>query len=174
MIRTIQHPLKQPSFILLALFSLLIIAVTITMLGQGYVAETRLDPGTEGQLRQTATHMSKMLEGTSIGGFPGFEPPDNDEKYQRKIRESEYNGHDVNDWVKEICGYLENIIAKNPNMTLEQVLQKAGLSAKEIEEFLDALRTTHSIASGYRGFGVTEQTIERLTNLMEILEVLPW
>ncbi|MDM8532326.1 hypothetical protein QUF63_14220 [Anaerolineales bacterium HSG25] len=176
MIRTekISVALIQPLFILLALLSLLIITVAITMLSQGYVAETRLTPGTEGQLRQTAIHMSKMLEGESIGGFPGFEPPDNDKNYQRKIKKSEYNGQDVNDWVKEICSYLETIIKKNPNMTLEQILQKVGLSAKETEHFLDSIRNVHSIANGLENHGVNPVTLNRLVKLMERLGVEPW
>lgn len=177
MIRTEEQSLasiRHASSILLALFSLLIIAVTIILLRQRYVAEIQLAPGTEGQLRQTAIHISKMSKGASIGGFPGFEPPDNDEGYQRKIRESEYNGQDVNDWVKEICSYLETIIKRNPNMTLEQILQKTGLSAKETEEFLDALRVIHKITEGYENYGVSPATLNRLVKLMEKLGVGPW
>ena len=88
------------------------------------ISEARLAPGTEGLLRQTAAHLSKMQRGASVGGFPGFEPPDDDEKYRRRIKEQHFTAQDVNDWVKEINNFLKQISKKNPRMSLEEILQK--------------------------------------------------
>jgi hypothetical protein len=138
------------------------------------VAEAKLAPGTTSLVQQTATHMSKMLGGESVGGFPGFEPSDDDPKYQRKIKNRDFNGIDINDWVKEICNFLEQVIEKNPNLTLEQILQEMGLSATQIENFLNDLRTIDLLTKSYKGLGVTEQTVARLTLVMETLGVIPW
>jgi len=87
------------------------------------VVEARLGKGTEGQLRQVALHLSKMQGGRSIGGFPGFEPPDDDEEYRRKIQDGTYKAEDVNDWVKEINNFLNQVVKKNPNLSLDEVLR---------------------------------------------------
>ena len=138
------------------------------------VAQASLTSGTEGWLRQTAEHMSKMQGGASIGGFPGFEPPDNDEKYRRKVKDGTYNSQDVNDWVKDINNFLKQIVEKNPNMSLEEILQKQGLPQTEIEGFVRALRNVHATAKGMSGYGVNPETVERLESLMEILGVSAW
>ena len=36
------------------------------------IAEAKLATGTEGLVKQTAEHLSKMQGGASIGGFPGL------------------------------------------------------------------------------------------------------
>ena len=56
------------------------------------VSEARLAPGAESLLKQTARHISKLMGGASVGGFPGFEPPDDDKRYKDKIRNQSYNG----------------------------------------------------------------------------------
>ena len=53
--------------------------VDLTASAPASVAQASLAPGTEGLLRQTASHLSKLLSGASVGGFPGFEPPGDDE-----------------------------------------------------------------------------------------------
>mgnify|MGYP001609778939 CR=1 FL=1 len=64
------------------------------------VSEATLAKVTEGLLRQTALHLSKMQRGASVGGFPGFEPPDDDKEYRDKVKNERYTPQDVNDWVK--------------------------------------------------------------------------
>jgi len=128
----------------------------------------------EGLLKQTALHLSKMQKGASVGGFPGFEPPDDDERYKRKVKEGEYNAQDVNDWVKEINNFLRQIIDKNPGMTLEKILQKQGLTSEQVKEFLEALRNVHATASGMEGTGVTSETVIVLKSLMDTLGVSTW
>lgn len=144
------------------------------------VSEARLAPGTEGLLRQTAAHLSKMQRGESIGGFPGFEPPDDDEKYRRRIKEQHITARDVNDWVKEINNFLRQIIKKNSRMSLEEILQtespfgKQGLTPSQIENLLDALRDTEVTARGMQNYGVAPETATTLRTLMETLGVAPW
>lgn len=138
------------------------------------VLEARLDKATEGQLQQVAFHLSKMEGGESIGGFPGFEPPDDDEEYQRKIRDRTYSPQDVNDWVREINNFLDQIVKRNPDLSLEEILQKQGLASGQIEEFLDALREAHTIASGMKGYGVRAKTVETFESLMTTLGVSQW
>jgi hypothetical protein len=129
--------------------------------------------GTEGLLRQTAEHLSKMQGGASIGGFPGFEPPD-DERYKDKIRNQSYSGEEANYWAKEINNLLRQIVDKNPGLTLEQILQRAGLQPGEIKSFMDGLRNIHSSVSGLVDHGVNPKTVEILEELMNILGVTPW
>lgn len=142
--------------------------------GRGKVAEARLGKGTEGLVKQTALHMSKLLGGDSIGGFPGFEPPDDDETYRGKIRNQTYTGEEANHWIKEINSFLQQIVKKNPNMTLEEILQQAGLNASETQRFMSDLRDIHVIAKIHQESGVNPQTVEVLEELMEILGVAPW
>lgn len=91
------------------------------------VSQAKLGKGTEALVEQTATHVSKLLGGQSIGGFPGFEPPD-DERYKNKIRNSTYSGEEANSWLKEINNFLQQVTNKNPNMTLEEILKQAGMT----------------------------------------------
>lgn len=128
----------------------------------------------EGLLRQAALHLSKMRGGESVGGFPGFEPPEDDKEYRRKIRKENYSAQDVNDWVKEINNYLEQIVKKNPGRSLERILQEQGKTAKEIESLVDALRDAHRTADAMKGSGVNSQTVERIEALMRVLGVKPW
>jgi len=167
---------KSPSFFWGLLLGLVIVmaAIAFISLRPYLVAEAKLAPGTTRLLQQTATHMSKMQGGVQIGGFPGFEPDDDDDKYQSKVKDSEFSNIDVNDWTKEICNFLEQASQKNPNLSLEQILRLAGLSAKQIEDFLGALRTTYSMADAKAGFGVTVETVDRLANVMKNLGVDSW
>lgn len=103
------------------------------------VSQARLANGTKGLLRQTALHLSKLERGQSIGGFPGFEPPEDDEEYRRKIKEQNYSAQDLNGWVKEINNFLTQIVRKNPGVSLEKILQKRGLTQAQIDEFVEAL-----------------------------------
>ena len=68
--------------------------------GGGYtnrqVAEAKLATGTKKLLENTAEHLSKMQGGASVGGFPGFEPPEDDEKYRRKIENESHTGEEIN------------------------------------------------------------------------------
>ncbi len=140
----------------------------------GQVHEARLAGGTEGLLRQTAEHLSRMQGGASIGGFPGFEPPDDDEEYRRKIKDKTYDGQDVNDWVREINNFLRQIVKKNPGLTLEEILQRQGLTPGQIDGFVKALRDAHATADGMSGHGVNEATVEMLEGLMKTLGVSTW
>ena len=165
---------KIPAIFWGLLLGLVIMAMATITLYPYLVAEAKLAPGTTNLLQQTAAHMSKMLGGMSIGGFPGFEPDDDDEKYQSKVKGSTFKDFEVNYWVKEICNFLEQVHQKNPSLTLEQILRLAGLSATQIKSFLDALREIYSIANGQEGFGVTTETVLRLNTLMQKLGVEPW
>ncbi|MEK7278771.1 MAG: hypothetical protein AAB427_15575 [Chloroflexota bacterium] len=140
----------------------------------GQAHEVRLAKGTEGLLRQTAEHLSKMQRGASIGGFPGFEPPEDDKEYRDKVKNERYTAQDVNDWVKEINNFLKQIIKKNPRMSLEEILQKQGLTPPQFENLLDALRDTEVTARGMQNYGVTTETAATLRTLMETLGVAPW
>jgi len=141
---------------------------------RGNVVEARLGKGTEGLVKQTAAHMSKLLGGGSVGGFPGFEPPDDDEAYREKIRNQSYTGEEADHWIKEINNYLRQVVKKNPNMTLEEILQEMGRQQRDTNLFLDALRDVHATARGLEGYGVSKGTLEGLEALMETLGVAPW
>lgn len=148
--------------------------VELTASAPASVAQASLAPGTEGLLRQTAGHLSKMLGGASVGGFPGFEPPGDDDKYRRKIEERSYTAEEVNYWVKEINNFLGQIVKKNPGMSLEEILQKQRLNASQIENFLDALREIEVVARSMQGYGVTSETVTLLRALMETLGIAAW
>jgi len=165
---------KIPAIFWGLLLGLVIMAMATITLYPYLVAEAKLAPGTTNLLQQTAAHMSKMLGGMSIGGFPGFEPDDDDKKYQSKVKGSTFKDFEVNYWVKEICNFLEQVHQKNPSLTLDQILRLAGLSATQIKSFLDALREIHGIAAGQEGFGVAKETVTRLTQIMTTLGVIPW
>jgi hypothetical protein len=138
------------------------------------VSETSRVKVTEGLLRQTALHLSKMLEGASIGGFPGFEPPDDDEKYRRKIKDQTYTAQDVNDWLKQINNFLNQIVKKNPGLTLEEVLERQGLTQIQSQNFIAALQRIHYTADGMKGLGVSEKIVETLASLLKTLGVPTW
>ncbi|MBK6432165.1 hypothetical protein [Candidatus Amarolinea dominans] len=148
--------------------------VELTASAPASVAQASLAPGTEGLLRQTASHLSKMLGGASVGGFPGFEPPDDDEKYRRKIKDQDYSAEDLNGWVKEINNFLNQITKRNPGQSLEELLERQGLSQTQIREFVQSLQQAHYTAKGMSGHGVNPQTVLTLDSLMEILGVVPW
>ena len=148
--------------------------VELTASAPASVAQASLAPGTEGLLRQTASHLSKMLGGASVGGFPGFEPPKDDKEYQRKVRERDYKAQDVNDWAKEITNFLSQIVKKNPGMSLEKILQEQGLSEFQVNDFVGALKNLHYTADGMKGSGVSAETVARLETLMEKLRVPTW
>ena len=140
----------------------------------GQVHEARLAKGTDGLLQQTAEHLSKMQRGASIGGFPGFEPPDDDEKYRRKIKEGRYSAQDINDWVKQINNFLKQIVKKNSGLSLEEILQRHGSSQAEIIEFMNALRDAEYTAGSQVGYGVSSETAGTLRSLMQALGVSTW
>jgi len=133
-----------------------------------------LADGTEGLTKQTALHLSKMQGGASIGGFPGFEPPDDDERYKRKVKGEGYNAQDVNNWVKEINNFLKQIVKKNPNRSLEKILQKQGLTPSQTDDFLDAIQRTQYVADGMKGHGVNPETVKMLESLMKTLGIPLW
>jgi hypothetical protein len=151
----------------------LYVMLNISQAVQPGAHQAQLASGTEGLLKQTAIHLSKMRGGASIGGFPGFEPPD-DERYKRRVKEYEFKAQDVNDWVKEINNFLRQIANNNPGMTLEKILELQGLSAEQIENFVVALRDIHSVAQGMQTIGVTKATVDTLTELLTLLGVSTW
>ena len=148
--------------------------VELTASAPASVAQASLAPGTEGLLRQTASHLSKMQGGASVGGFPGFEPPDDDKRYKDKIRNQSYGGEEANYWGKEINNFLRPIADKNPGLTLEQILQRAGLSPERIDSFLTGLKNAHATIKALEGYGVTPETVRTLETLMKTLGVAPW
>jgi hypothetical protein len=127
--------------------------------------------GTETLVKQTATHMSKLLAGESVGGFPGFEPPDDDEKYRQKIRNQSYTSGEANHWIVEINSFLAQLVRKYPGMTLVEILRRAGLTKSQIDNFITNLRNVHIIAETY---DISPRTFEKLDNLMKKLGVEPW
>lgn len=133
-----------------------------------------LASGSESLLQQTVAHLSKMQRGHSIGGFPGFEPPENDEKYRRKISNQEYTAQDVNGWVKESNNFLQQLADKNPGLTLEEILHRQGLTQIQIDEFVEALRETQFVARAQVGQGVRSETVETLKTILERLGVALW
>ncbi|MBI5080965.1 MAG: hypothetical protein HZB17_06635, partial [Chloroflexi bacterium] len=148
-------------------------ALTITIPAPQVARAASLAPGTEGLLKQTAIHLSKMEGGVSIGGFPGFEPPD-DEKYKQKIKNKYYSARDVNDWVKEINNFLKQIIEKNPGMTLEEILTKQGVTPTQIGEFMKALRNLKITVEGMDGYGVDPARAKLFVELLLKLGVTAW
>ncbi|MBK9091482.1 MAG: hypothetical protein IPM84_01640 [Anaerolineae bacterium] len=148
--------------------------VELTSSAPASVAQASLAPGTEGLLRQTASHLSKMLGGASIGGFPGFEPPGDDDKYRRKIEERSYTAEEVNYWVKEINNFLGQIVKKNPGLSLEEILQRQGLSQVETRELVEALQGTHNTAKVLSEYGVNPETVKILESLLKTLRVPLW
>ena len=136
------------------------------------LAAARLIPGTEGLLRQAAEHLSKMQGGKSVGGFPAFEPPD--DKYRSKIKNRSYSAEEANHWVKEINNLLRQIAEKNPGLTLEEILQRQGLTPREIDDFIIVLKNVQATARGMEGYGVTTETMNVLNGLFETLGVVPW
>jgi len=171
-------PTHFTAAILVAIAALTVIALsyalTITTPAPQVAHAASLAPGTERLLKQTALHLSKMQGGASVGGFPGFEPPDDDGKYKEKIKNKNYSPRDVNDWVKEINNFLKQIIRKNPEMTLEKILTKQGLTAKQIEEFTFALKDTELAARGMASYGVDYARAQALRELLIELGVSLW
>jgi len=135
---------------------------------------TGLAKGTEGHLRQVALHLSRMSGGESVGGFPGFEPPEDDEEYQRKVKDGSYTPEEANHWLKEINGLLKWIVRKNPGMSLKEILQRQGLSPAKVDHFIRVLQRTHYMADGMKGYGVQIETVEGLESLMKTLGVATW
>lgn len=136
--------------------------------------ETRLGVGSQALVQQTAAHLSKLSGGISVGGFPPFQPPDNDPRYRNKINNQSYTAEEANYWLKEINNFLQQLVQKNPGMSLEQILAKMGLLPLEIEDFLGTLRAVYSFAESNLSYGVQPETVETLKSLMAILKVLPW
>ena len=155
-------------FLLLAVIGLTLGAV---MIYQTWFHPIKLHPGTHGWVKQVAVHVSKLSGG--VGGFPGFEPPDDEPKYKERIKRRELRTRDVNDWVGDINKHLQSIINKNPNMTLEEILQKLGYSQAQIDDFIEKLRIIHSVAGQLHGTRY-EPTYVRLGQLLAQLEIFGW
>jgi hypothetical protein len=136
------------------------------------IAAASLAPGTESLLKRTAEHLSRMQGGVSVGGFSPFKPPD--DKYRRKIENSDYTPEEVNHWVKEINNFLRQMIDKNPGLTLEEILRRQGLTPDQINNFVTALRNVQATAEGMAGHGLSEATAETLKALMRTLGVSTW
>jgi hypothetical protein len=124
----------------------------------------------EGLLRVAAEHLSKLQGGASIGGFPGFEPPD-DERYKRIVKNASYTGEEANTWLKEIINYLRQLIKLYPGKTLAEILGRHGLSEAEIKSFTDALRLAYTNAVRLSNDGVRAETITALQELLPALGV---
>ncbi len=150
------------------------VGYTIRAEGASSASLTRLAPGTKKLLRQTAEHLSRMQGGVSIGGFPPFKPPEDDERHREKIKNRAYSPEEANHWLGEMNNFLRQIADKNPGMTLEEILLKQGRSPAEIENFLNAIREARVTADGMSGYGVQAETAETLESLMQMLEVSSW
>jgi len=140
----------------------------------GQVFEARRAKGTEGHLRQVALHLSRMSGGESVGGFPGFEPPEDDEEYRREIKNRSYPPEKANHWLQEINGLLKWIIRKNPGLSFREILQRQGSTQGEIADFIERLQRAHYTAKAMSGYGVNPETVKILESLMKTLGVPTW
>ena len=59
-------------------------------------------------------------------------------------------------------------------MSLEEILQKQGLSQVEIREFVEALQGTHNTAKVLSEYGVNPETVKILESLLKTLRVPLW
>jgi len=167
-------PISLRLFFGLLLLLPLMAVVMWTILTLPRHQEIKLAPGTEDLVKQTAIHLSKLSGGVNVGGFPGFEPPEDDKKYQEKIKNQQFLADEINGWVREINNFLQQIVDKNPNLTLAEILKQLGKSTTEIEDFMDRLRAIQMWAESYRNFGINSETLDNLQHLMQILGVESW
>jgi|GEM_PF-1454067 len=179
MIRTESHKPQQllySAIVLIAALAVLFVALfsrpsPIPLVESPQAAPQLMAKESDGLLRVTAEHLSKLEGGASVGGFPGFEPPDDDERYKRKVKDSSYSGEEANTWLKEIINYLRQLIKRYPGKTLAEILKRHGLSEAEIDEFIKAVREAYNIAGRLRNDGVRAETITALQELLPILGI---
>lgn len=137
------------------------------------IAQARLAPGTDALLKQTASHLSKLLGGVRVGGFPPFRPPDDDERFKEKIKHRSYNAQEFDYWLKEVNKFLAELAKKNPNMSLREMLAKNGATRAEIDEYLLSLQRVYQLAEqSERVGGVSPLTVDALKALFLRLGVL--
>lgn len=136
-----------------------------------FIAQARLAPGTDALLKQTAQHLSKLLGGVSVGGFPPFRPPDDEERFKEKIKNSAYTPEEANYWMKEINNYLAQIIKKNPKLSLREILARQGLNEAQTENYLGVLQRVYEAAAKWEGKGVNSATLSTYRALLEQLGV---
>jgi len=154
-------------------------AVADAPAGQVFEAQ-RVKKQTRGQLEEIASHLSKMQGGESVGGFPGFEPPEDDadgshrEEYRREIKNRSYPPEKANHWLQEINGLLKWIIRKNPGLSFREILQRQGSTQVEIADFIERLQRAHYTAKAMSGYGVNPETVKILESLMKTLGVPTW
>ena len=146
-------------------------ASSVTLVELPLAAPQLMAKESDGLLRVAAEHLSKLQGGVSIGGFPGFEPPDDDKRYKRIVKNVSYTGEEANTWLKEIINYLRQLIKLYPGKTLAEILNRHGLSEPEIKSFTDALRRAYTIADGLKTQGVRPETLSALKELLPILGV---
>jgi len=170
---TLLIPIAFASLVLASSFWFVRASPSSTTLYPPPIVQARLGPGTEGLTKQAALHMSKLQSGNSVGGFPGFEPPQDDDEYRAKIQTRSYSARDVNDWVREINNFLNQIARKNPKLTLEEILKQQGLTQAQVNDYLEGLRTTYRIASDMQKSGVRPITVQTLRSVLLELGVTP-
>ena len=56
-------------------------------------------------------------------------------------------------------------------MSLEEILQKQGLTQTETSNFIEALQRTYTTTKGMEGYRVTTETADILDALLKILRV---
>ena len=167
-------PISLRLFFGLLLLLPLMAVVMWTILTLPRHQEIKLAPGTEGLVKQTAIHLSKLSGGVNVGGFPGFEPPEDDKKYQEKIKNQQFLADEINGWVREINNFLQQIVNKNPNLTLAEILKLLGKSQAETDDFLNALRSLYETANGLKYLGLNPDTVDNFKRLLELLGVTTW
>lgn len=135
------------------------------------VAQARLAPGTDALLKQTASHLSKLSGGISVGGLPSFRPPGDDERFKEKIKNSAYTPKEANYWLKEINNFLQQIIKKNPKSSLREILARQGLNEAQTENYLGVLQRVYEAAAKWEGKGVNSATLSTYRALLKQLGV---
>jgi len=145
-------------------------ASPITLVESPLAAPQLMSKESDGLLRVAAEHLSKLEGGASIGGFPGFEPPD-DERYKNKIKNRSYSGSEANDWLKEINNYLRQIIKRYPDKTLIEILRRHSLAQTEIDNFVKALQNAYTIGNRFKDAGVRAETLSLLRESLQTLGV---
>lgn len=135
------------------------------------VAQARLAPGTDALLKQTASHLSKLSGGISVGGFPPFRPPGEDERFKEKIKNSAYTPEEANYWLKEINNFLRQLVKKNPKMSLREILARQGLNEAQTENYLGVLQRVYEAVAKWEGKGVNSATLSTYRALLEQLGV---
>jgi len=127
-------------------------------------------------LGTVAEHLSKLYGGVNFGGFPQFEPPDDDpdkDRYREEVRNQSYRATTANRWLGDISKSLETIAQRNPKLGLDEIMLQNRMTSAQAQEILDGLRDAEYLARSLQGRGVSQVTLEQLQLVMQRLGVVP-